>query len=107
MRPIETFSNIRNCPFITFENNFNAVNNGHFSRCFEMKIDKKYSRRVAFVVFGFKKNFQEIVRFSAGVMVRFSYPGQILLDFRADHIIWKNYSDYSKLLSFSHDVTQL
>ena len=54
---METFPSLSDCPFITFENNFNGFNNGSFARCFELKVKVKYSRFVSIVALGFKKKF--------------------------------------------------
>ena len=37
--PIATFSNLENCPFLSFENNFNGFLMSNFDKCFELKID--------------------------------------------------------------------
>ena len=98
---METFSSLSDCPFITFENNFNGFLNGSFGRCFEMKVKEKYSRYVLLVMLSFKKTFENIIRRYPIVFVRFSYPGQLLLDFIGDQHIWKYPSDRNTSVGFN------
>ena len=104
--PMEIFSNLYDCPFITFENNFNGFVHGNSDRCFELKVKEKYSRYVDFVMIGFKKTFEDLVRRTQSY-VRFSYPGQLLLDFAADDYIWNNKSDMNTTVAFKLDSTEV
>ena len=104
--PMEIFSNLQDCPFITFENHFTGFVRGSFDRCFEMRVKEKYSRYVDFVMIGFKETFKEILTGNQSY-VRFSYPGQTLLDFAADEYIWKNASDMNTTVAFKLDSTEI
>ena len=106
---METFSSLRDCPFITFENNFQGFNNGSFGRCFEMKVKEKYSRYVSMVFLGFKNKFENIARQSQyqAAFVRFSYPGQLLLDFIPDEYLWKYPSDRNTIAGFNIDSVEI
>ena len=106
-KPVETFSSLKDCPFITLENNFNGFMNGTFGTCFEMKVKLKFARYVRFVILGFKKEFESIIRKKEGAFVRFSYPGQLFQDFVADQFIWQNPNDTNKTIDFKMDSMEL
>ena len=85
-----TCSNPNDCPFVRFKNNFNGFFDDSLFKCFEMKVKIQYSKSVRFVILEIKKKFEDVVRQSKGIFVRFSYPGQLLLDFTADQLLWRN-----------------
>ena len=101
--PMETFSSIDQCPFLTFENDINAMGFGSFYKCFGMKVAKRYLGYVSQVILGFKTSFDELVRKSEMIFVRFSYPGQLTLDLLVDQTLWKNLNDIKLLSQFKMD----
>ena len=101
------YSNLSNCPFLTFENTFNGFSSGQFVKCFEMRIEKKYSSYVRHVIFGFKKSFKEIVRRTSMIIVGFNYPGQLLLNFNFDQYLWKDENDTTTMTGFKMDAIEI
>ena len=59
------------------------------------------SRYVFIVMLGFKETFKNIISRSPIVFVRFSYPGQLLLEFVGDQYIWRYPSDRNKIAGFN------
>ena len=104
---MKIYSNLSSCPFLTFENNFNGFSSGLFAKCFEMKVEKKYSSYVNYIIFGFKKSFKEIVRRTSMIIVGFNYPGQLLLNFNFDHFLWKDKNDTTTTTGFKMDAIEI
>ena len=83
-------SDPKNCSSISIKNNFNYVYVTTFNKCFEISLKKEFSASVRYIILGFKKSFESIVRQSGNIYVRFSYPGQFLLDFKGFEHLWTN-----------------
>ena len=101
------YSNLDDCPFLTFENNFNGLYGGMFAKCFELKIKKKYSNNVKLVVMYFKETFLDILSASEAVGIIFSFPGQMLLEFSFDHILRKNPNETDATQYFKMDSIEM
>ena len=89
----ETCSNPDNCPFFSLKNNFNGFYDKEFWKCFEMKIKQNYAKYVRIVILGFNTIYEDVLHQIGEAFVKFHYPGQLFLDFRGDHFLWKNRSE--------------
>ena len=85
-KSFQTYSSLSDCPFLTAENNFNGFSGGKFSKCFEIRIKKRYSNYVNYVILSFKESLNDIVHQSEMVAIHFHYHGQLLLSFIWDYI---------------------
>ena len=105
--PIAKFSNLESCPFLTFKNTFNGFLMKAFSKCFELKINMKYSKYVAHVVLGFKETFKDLISNSEYIFLYFTYPGQLTLAFTADQLVWTNPNETTNFLTFKMDSIEM
>ena len=103
----ETFSKLNDCPFLSFENNYNGFSSGTFSKCFEMRVKRKYSNYVSFVTLSFKESFADIVNQSEMIGIHFGYPGQLLLGFTFDHTFIKSPNATSAYQIFKLDSIEI
>ena len=106
-RPMLDCSNPKSCSFVKFRNNFNAFFHSTFMKCFEMKVKKEYSMSIRFIILGFKKAFENVLRHSRGISIHFRYPGQLLTDLQADEFLWKNASDKEHFTMFKLASTEI
>ena len=104
---VASCSNPNNCWLASLKNNFNGPINNSFTKCFEMKIEKKYSKHVYGITLYFKDSFQDVLRRTAITFIRFHYPGQLFLDFRADHFLWKNSNGTGDYVAFKIDSIEI
>ena len=100
IRPVLNCSNAKSCSFVSFRKNLNAFIHSTFMKCFEMKVKKEFSTSIRFIVLGFKKAFENVVRGSKGISMHFRYPGQLLTDLQADEFLWKNAYDKESFTMF-------
>ena len=104
---VNSCSNPNNCSLVSFKNNFIGPINNSFSMCFEMEIETKYSKHVYGISLFFKDNFQNLLQQIGIAFIRFHYPGQLFLDFRTDHILWKNSNGTGDFVAFKIDSIEL
>ena len=112
LRTDQTYStatcvNPNNCSFLSIKNNFNGFFGASFWKCFEITIEQNYSKLVYSVVFGFNDVFERVLPHVEKAFAKFHYPGQLLLDLRGDHILWKNRSDINQLTYFKIESTEI
>ena len=93
-------SDPKSCPFVSFRNNLNTFLEPVFLKCFEMKVEKEFSKSIGFVMLGFKNIFERVVLQSRGIFALFSYPGQLLTDITPDEQLWKNASEKEFITMF-------
>ena len=102
-----TCTNPKSCNFASFRNNFNAFFHSTFLKCFEMKVKKEFSMSIRFMILGFKRAFENVVRGSRGISIHFRYPGQLLTDLQADEFLWKNANDTESFMMFKLASTEI
>lgn len=99
--------NPRKCLHVTFENNYIGYLSNYFTICFELKVKAKYSKFVYALVLKFKVVFEDLLNRIEMAFIQFHYPGQLFLDYRADHFLWKNRNDSTKFIAFKIDSIEI
>ena len=91
----------RQCKFVTFKSKFNGTISYVFTRCFEIRIDTKYSKYVDGITMNFNDTFGTFLSQIELAFVHFHYPGQLFLAFRSDEFLWTNRKNITEFMAFS------
>ena len=86
----EICTDINNCPYFDFQNNFNGFYLQHIYKCFGIKIKSIYEKSVRSIILTFNDTLREILPEFGQKFVMFNYPQQILRNLGGSHNIWQN-----------------
>ena len=94
------FSNPRNCPFVTFKNNFKGfIGDFEFWKCFGIQVDTAHTKDITGISLHFDSNLEHLLSQLGEVWASFNYPQQLLQ--RLDgYRIWNDASTNKELQYF-------
>jgi len=104
----KTCTDINNCPFVIFKNNFNGFPIGlKFFKCFGVEVSKPYARVVTRVILVFSSRLTSLLKAIGGMRsMVFHYPQQMLVSQGADDI-WLESNETNKILMIKMKTVEI
>ena len=97
-------TNLENCPFIAFRNNYNGVINNLFHKCYGLKLEAEYEKDIEDLTFGFDSSLEKMIEKVGVKYIMLNYPQQVLKNNNGIQNIWeiKDKTDALPLFKFSN-----
>ena len=74
-------SNINDCPYFIFSNNYNGMISDDFFKCFGVAIKKEFSKEVAHYMLIFRSELRNNIEDATSTLVSFNLPNQFIRNF--------------------------